>query len=58
MERVDSVKGNSAVKNAVFVCTAQTATPSNTFLFIDVGDRDFVISKLSEMLGKSIPTKK
>ena len=58
MEKVDNIKGNSAVKNALFVCTTQTNSPSNTFLFIDVGDRDFVISKLSEMLGKSIPTKK
>ncbi|XP_063851572.1 TBC1 domain family member 9-like isoform X1 [Scylla paramamosain] len=57
VEKVDNIKGNSAVKNAVFVCTTQTTGPSNTFLFIDVGDRDFVISKLSEMLGKSIPTK-
>lgn len=57
VEKVDNIKGNNAVKNAVFVCTTQTAAPSNTFLFIDVGDRDFVISKLSEMLGKSIPTK-
>lgn len=56
VERVDSVKGNIMVKNALFICTTQ-ASSSNTLLFIDVGDRDFVINKLSEMLGKSIPTK-
>ncbi|KAG7166769.1 TBC1 domain family member 9-like, partial [Homarus americanus] len=56
VERVDSVKGNTMVKHALFICTTQTNC-SNTFLFIDVGDRDFVINKLSEMLGKSIPTK-
>ncbi|XP_069954953.1 TBC1 domain family member 9 isoform X1 [Cherax quadricarinatus] len=56
VERVDSVKGNLIVKNALFICTSHVNS-SNTFLFIDVGDRDFVINKLSEMLGKSIPTK-
>ncbi|XP_045619389.2 TBC1 domain family member 9 isoform X2 [Procambarus clarkii] len=56
VERVDSVKGNVMVKHALFICTTQM-NACNTFLFIDVGDRDFVISKLSEMLGKSIPTK-
>ncbi|XP_050726567.1 TBC1 domain family member 9-like isoform X2 [Eriocheir sinensis] len=57
VEKADSIKGNSDVKNVVFVCTAQNSSLSNTFLFTDVGDRDFVINKLSEMLGKSIPTK-
>lgn len=76
VEQMDSVRGNSSVKQALFVCTSQTPSPSpattpagtpsppfstasnNTFLFVDVGDRDFVISKLSEMLGKTIPAKK
>lgn len=57
VERVDSVKGNATVKRALFICTTQSSS-TNSFLFIDVGDRDFVINKLSEMLGKSIPTKK
>ncbi|XP_063602227.1 TBC1 domain family member 9-like [Penaeus indicus] len=56
VERVDSVKGNATVKRALFICTTQSSS-TNSFLFIDVGDRDFVINKLSEMLGKSIPTK-
>ncbi|KAK4303862.1 hypothetical protein Pmani_024162 [Petrolisthes manimaculis] len=76
VEQMDSVRGNSSVKQALFVCTSQTPSPSpaatpagtpspassstvanNTFLFVDVGDRDFVINKLSEMLGKTIPAK-
>ncbi|XP_068205458.1 TBC1 domain family member 9 [Palaemon carinicauda] len=55
VDRIDSVKGNSSVKRALFLCTTQSSS-SNSFLFNDVGDRDFVIRKLSEMLGKTIPT--
>ncbi|KAK7070167.1 TBC1 domain member 8B, partial [Halocaridina rubra] len=57
VERVDNVKGNATIRRALFLCTTQTSS-SNSFLFNDVGDREFVISKLSEMLGRTIPTKK
>ncbi|XP_076068621.1 TBC1 domain family member 8/9 isoform X2 [Oratosquilla oratoria] len=53
VERMDNIAGNTTVKQAFFVTTKQ----SNSFLFNEVGDRDFVINKLSEMLGKTIPTK-
>ncbi|XP_066990352.1 TBC1 domain family member 9 isoform X1 [Macrobrachium rosenbergii] len=56
VERIDNIKGNSSVKRALFLCTTQSSS-SNSFLFNDVGDRDFVIRKLSEMLGRTIPTK-
>ncbi|KAB7494763.1 TBC1 domain family member 9 [Armadillidium nasatum] len=50
VEKLDNVKGHVSIKQALFVSTNQ----SNQFLFNEVGDRDFVCDKLSEMLGKTI----
>ena len=53
VESLDVVKGNVAIRNAILVVTDQ----KHTLLINNVGDRDFVCRKLSEMLGKTIPVK-